>query len=137
VTSPLHSINSRERVTARSFASDIFPVGQPVVVSIHPTGNFGNVKPAVTLRSFGNSLAMGSAFPFPARRSNRWQRVVRYSRCTLNLFGPFKAARRFIPRIKSFQESARGLSKCFGLPLPVVVHETQHAAKARPDVGYE
>jgi hypothetical protein len=35
-----------------------------------------------------------------------WQRVVRYSRCT-NLFGPFKAARRFICSLRQFRQEPR------------------------------
>jgi hypothetical protein len=127
MTSP--SFNSRERVDlARSFADDIFPVGQPVVVSIHPTGNFGTAKPAVTSRYlnwFGNSLAMGSAFPFPARRSNRWQRVVRYSRCTFNLGGAYGLHSLFVS-LRSALQKPRRVNRVLFCPAPLRV--VSHAA---------
>lgn len=67
MTSPL---NSRERVIARSVASDIFPVGRPVVVAIHKSGNHTSGNPAVRFRYYPQS-APRDLLPTP-RRGRRW-----------------------------------------------------------------
>jgi hypothetical protein len=71
------SNNSRERVDlARSFCCDIFPVGRPVVVAIHKSGNHTSGNPAVRFRYYPQS-APGH---FSRRVSGNWlARVMRHS----------------------------------------------------------
>ena len=68
--------------------------------------------------------------------TSRWQRVVRYSRCTLN-FCRVLPDWSFGALAQPAKQSSRRFTKCFDAFSAVVAHERNHAAKARPDVGYE
>jgi hypothetical protein len=88
------------------------------------------------LNWFGDRLGVapkGSFLTFGFSRAgfpSRWQRVVRYSRCTFNLFGPFQAARRFFCTLRQLRQEARGvLSVLFSPYLSVrFIHATKHGA---------
>jgi hypothetical protein len=139
------SNNSRERVDlARSFCCDIFPVGRPVVVAIHKSGNHTSGNPAVRFRYYPQS-APGH---FSRRVSGNWlARVMRHSsvraplassffpetggtflRGVVNSFGPFEAARRFLCTLRQLRQEARGVLTVLFRPAPscALVHVEQH-----------
>lgn len=66
---------------------------------------------------------------------HRWQRVVRYSRCT-NLFGPFEAARRFICSLRQFRQEPRSVFAVSFRPGPFValIHAHNKAWSQKHDV---
>ncbi len=124
-----------QRVKSAIFPSDILPVGQPVVVRIpHWKLTSSRNRAAVSIRYFqsaaptppGSGNWRGELKPLSALRaflsSNRdlgW---------SMNLFGPYQAARRsFRALLKFCQEPSRRFTNALHVLPCVVAHEQQRS----------